>query len=310
MNAFALFAKRPLWATVSSDQQLNWVTYQEVFVRVCAVGRGLQARLKRSDFVAIGGENTPEWLICDYACQIFGFVSVPIHTHLTTDRIQFILEQCKVSLILCSTAIAERLGPDCQLPMYFLDALPPNPRALGVLEAEGRERPLTIDPRVGDELVTVVWTSGSTGDAKGVMISERLYHSEISAPWLLPFDLRRVFFSPLAHTPDRKNARKLSSFFSNSVVLSLRVLADGTQATICLTNGGQSCLYAGPKEALFDVIALVKPTAFAAPPRLWNELYNQYQQRLALRLNGRPETSRDRDAVYAFPCCDHSLRYL
>ena len=212
MNAFALFAKRPLWATVSSDQQLNWVTYQEVFVRVCAVGRGLQARLKRSDFVAIGGENTPEWLICDYACQIFGFVSVPIHTHLTTDRIQFILEQCKVSLILCSTAIAERLGPDCQLPMYFLDALPPNPRALGVLEAEGRERPLTIDPRVGDELVTVVWTSGSTGDAKGVMISERLYHSEISAPWLLPFDLRRVFFSPLAHTTDRKNARRLSSF--------------------------------------------------------------------------------------------------
>ena len=144
------------------------------------------------DRVIIWAVNRPEWGLAFLGLAHLGAVSVPLDVRHTVDFGQKIVAQTGARLVVASRqteASARQLG----LPIVWLETLPDRAR-----EAQPRE-PAPID---GDTLAEIVFTSGTTGEPKGAMLSHgNLMSSAGSMAQVLPFgpDDRLLSVLPLSH---------------------------------------------------------------------------------------------------------------
>nr|MCA9042428.1 AMP-binding protein [Planctomycetaceae bacterium] len=145
--------------------------------------------------VAILSENRYEWLVTDQAVLTIGGVTVPVHTSLSGEQIEWQLRHSEATWLFLSGAslwekIATRLKdlPDLEGIVFFdplEDRIVPGPRYVvrtwRQLQGRGRQllqrapemvRNREEDLKVGpDHLATIIYTSGTTGEPKGVMLS-------------------------------------------------------------------------------------------------------------------------------------------
>ena len=160
------------------DRQWKELTYSELAKKVRLLSDYLIERgLERGDRVAILSESRPEWAIAFFAAIRSGAVVVPLDTKLTQAEFVSILTDAAPRLLFASSQMAETVcgareqlpfveeiilidGKEMQCASLSLDRVRP------VNEQEGRER----DP---EETALIVYTSGTTGAPKGVMISFR-----------------------------------------------------------------------------------------------------------------------------------------
>jgi long-chain acyl-CoA synthetase len=149
------------------DRQWKALTYSELSKKVRFLSDYLiEHGLNRGDRIAILSESRPEWVITFFAAIRSGAVVVPLDIKLTQTELVSILTDALPRLLFVSSQLAETVcAIKKQLPfveeIILIDALlqPSN-------EHEGRER----DP---EETALIVYTSGTTGAPKGVMISFR-----------------------------------------------------------------------------------------------------------------------------------------
>jgi long-chain acyl-CoA synthetase len=142
------------------------ISYEELLKRV----RAWSQRLDRADQrVVIVSENRPEWIYAAYAIWARGSVLVPVDYMSTASEVAYILGDCRPGAVFCS----RQTRP---LVEQALAAAGIAPRLL-VLEdwaettahAEGGEAgAVEVDE---DALATIVYTSGTTGEPKGVMLT-------------------------------------------------------------------------------------------------------------------------------------------
>ncbi len=166
----------------------------EQMVRELSVGLSLLG-IEPQERVAIFCENRPEWIISDLAIALTGAVSVPVYTTLGREDLWFILKDSGARAIITSARLAERLkevrqtlpllkrviilDPDEDHPLeedaiHFKDLL-----SLGREELE--RAPFRPRPAKGDELFSIVYSSGTTGRPRGVMLSHGNVISNIHA---------------------------------------------------------------------------------------------------------------------------------
>src|SRR5277367_3161099 len=142
----------------------------------------LQAGLKRGDRIAVFSENRPEWHIADFAILLCGMVSVPVYTTFSTAQIKFILEHSRAAAVLVSEARQMSL-PATDLPCKVISLDDGEPAK----SSEVSLARILRGPKPDDEfqktllraalstdagtLATVVYTSGTTGVPKGVMLT-------------------------------------------------------------------------------------------------------------------------------------------
>jgi long-chain acyl-CoA synthetase len=175
--------------------------------------------LAPGDRVALMMRNRHEWVAFDLAALGLGLVTVPLYPNDRAEAVRHILDDAGVRLLLLETAAqrAELAEIDaalaelnCLLVLEPGDAvLPEGTRAVGdwLAEATSPDARRPID-RVDnpDALATIVYTSGTTGHPKGVMLSHRniLWNAEASLK-LVPArpDDRFLSFLPLSHTLER-----------------------------------------------------------------------------------------------------------
>ena len=175
------------------------VTFGEVYEVVRAAAAGLQALgLTRGERVAILSENCLEWALADFACLCTGILDVPIYPTLTVPQVAYILENSQAQLVFVSDAwqaekaleACRQNGRDLKVVMFE----PTNPPEEGVLvwrdflehgrnvAAEGDDRFRATALEAGPEdVATILYTSGTTGKPKGVILTHNNLSSNVQA---------------------------------------------------------------------------------------------------------------------------------
>ncbi len=209
-NRIALFDKR--------EGVYKPRTWEEVFADVARLAQFLRGMgVGRGDRVVQVSENRCEWLVADLATLLAGAIHVPLHATLAGPQAAFQIRDSGARLVLLSGveqasklgACADQLPSDTQFFAYDDPAssatIPVRllAESLPSLDAVDIESWLQPDPAItADSLATILYTSGTTGEPKGVMLS----HGNLSANSLSALQIfgqckddRRLTFLPLSH---------------------------------------------------------------------------------------------------------------
>ena len=201
--------------------------------------------------IALLSKNSAHWLLADFAIWMAGHVSVPLYPTLAAGTIRQILEHSESRLLFVGKLDgweAMRPGVPQGLPCIGLPLAPPNdyPKWDAIVAATA---PMTDSPvRDGNELSTLMYTSGTTGTPKGVM------HSFATFAWSIATGLKRV--------PIDSSARLLS-------YLPLAHVAERALVEHALLATGMHVFFAESLETFTTDLQRARPTVFFSVPRLW-----------------------------------------
>lgn len=259
------------------DQDWRSLTWREMGERVARWRRALAGEsLARGDRVAMLLRNGPEWVLFDQAALALGLVTVPLYTDDRADNAAYILNDAAVRVLLIQDAgrwrrLAAAIG-DSPWPqrVIILDASPAAQDARVRIAAQwlpDEAPPLSAGAGEPDVLASIVYTSGTTGRPKGVMLSHRNIlsnaHSVLTLIDVYGEDLF-LSFLPLSHMLERTGGYYLPMM------------------------AGATVAYARSMTQLAEDLRHLRPTVIIAVPRVFERFY----RRLVDQLQTRPAPVR------------------
>lgn len=169
----------------------------------------LNLGLVPGDKVAILSKNCAEWLIADVAISMAGLVSVPIYPTAGADMIAYVLEHSEARAVVVGrlddvVAAQQAISPELLTIGLRYPGIDSQHDWQAMIDAND---PLGRTHRpVKDEAMTILYTSGSTGQPKGVVISYGAYEyaSRVGADTMgISSADRALSYLPLAHITER-----------------------------------------------------------------------------------------------------------
>ena len=192
-------------ALVAGERQLTW-TDVDTQVSNCAAGL-TSAGLTPGDRVGIVLGNRPEFVIAYFGALRAGMVCVPLNPGFTPPEIARLLGHAEVGLVVADqeSAPAVRLAALTDVPLVMVGPTEAGERSFAELLAVGTDS-REGDPHTGtaDELAVILYTSGTSGDPKGAMLTHRALVASIEqvasveSPVVSPADTVLIVL-PLAH---------------------------------------------------------------------------------------------------------------
>ncbi|KAK3719704.1 medium-chain fatty acid-CoA ligase faa2 [Vermiconidia calcicola] len=259
-----------------------WETYEQVQKRRTNFGVGLVALHQQLGVngtqhgVGLWCQNRPEWQIVDLACMSQSLFSVSIYDTLGPDATEYIINHASLASVCTSLPHIPtllKLAPRCpSLKLIIcLDPLSNGTELAGEskkdllnamaadhgvqihylkdVEALGEASPMPYHTPKPDDIVTINYTSGTTGNPKGVMLTHANAVASASSALCLmtpkPGDVICSYL-PLAHIFQRVSEHA------------------------SLWTGGAIGYFHGSIIELVDDLKLLRPTAFNSVPRLFN----------------------------------------
>jgi long-chain acyl-CoA synthetase len=252
---------------LSAKENKQWKKYSsdDLIAKTNSVSYGLMSLgLTDKDKVAIISNNRPEWNFCDYGCQQANLVTVPIFPTISNTDLTFILNHGEVTTIFISdkSIYAKLVAIEKEIPnvkhiisfnpidgvMSFADFI-----KLGEQNANPQKLAETKKAILPSNLLTILYTSGTTGTPKGVMITHHNLVSNVTAcQGFAPFQSawKALSFLPLNHVYERM------------------------VSTLYLYKG-ISIYYAEGLETIGDNLKEIKPQIFVSVPRLIERVYEK-----------------------------------
>lgn len=264
----------------------KFLTYSETAERVRAIGSAMTTvgKLTPKARVGVYGPNCPEWMMSMQACNRQSLVCVPIYDTLGDNAVEYILRHAEVALVCACIdklpelmrAIGKLPGQQVKTVVYWGGALttvewPARAKTLGLelhswdeFLAKGRKMPADPVVPAANDICTIMYTSGTTGDPKGVMTKHSavvatvcgLYNwCEKSGISLLTNDVF-ISYLPLAHIFDR--------------------VAEETMLYVGASIG----YWQGEVAKLMADAQALKPTIFAGVPRVFDRVHSAVMNKL------------------------------
>ncbi|MDX2129115.1 MAG: long-chain fatty acid--CoA ligase [Chloroherpetonaceae bacterium] len=229
--------------------------------------------VEKSDRIAILSENRLEWVIADMATLMLGAIDVPIYPSLPPNQISYILNNADVKVVICSNSLQlnkirkiRSEVPSLKVVISFNDLEQSDETVTEFSSAkkEGKKYAnshpnylsgIQIFP---DDLATLVYTSGTTGNPKGVMLTHRNICENVRScddSMCRPLNIGQediaLSFLPLSHTYER------------------------TAGYYLMFGVGATIYYAESIETVSLNMTEAKPTFVITVPRLFERIKSQ-----------------------------------
>lgn len=258
-----------------------WQTYEEVYGNAINVGSAMRAcGLNPGDRCGIYGSNCPEWLIVMEACSSQGICYVPLYETLGSDAIEFILNHAEVpiafvqevkipSILKClprcsflKTIVsfsmtsdeqkreAEKYGVNCFSWKDFISSVSDQKYELAL--------------KSKDDICTIMYTSGTTGEPKGVLLTNKVIVAQVlNTEYLL-----------------QETDKVLTEADSYLSFLPLAHVFDQIIENYCIYKGASIGFWQGDVRLLMEDIQELKPTLFCGVPRVYDRIYTGISQKI------------------------------
>ena len=249
-----------------SDPEIN-LSYGELNQQLQRFAAGLQGLgVKPGDRIALFADDSPQWFIADQGSIMAGAVNVVRSSGADPEELAYILEHSgSTALLVEDLKTFQKVKPFLgALPIQFVgllcDQRPNDSETVQVLNfaqifAAGGEQPLQVVPRTRDQLAMLMYTSGTTGRPKGVMLSHGNLLHQIN-------HLRDVL---QPHVGDRVL----------SILPTWHIF--GRIAAYFLLSQGCTQTYTNIRHVKRD-LKTYKPHFMGSVPRLWESIYEGIQK--------------------------------
>lgn len=238
------------WGTIAGEVERWQVMFQS---------EGLQ----KGDRVAIRLVNSIQWVIFDQAALRLGLVVVPLYCADRADNVNYVLNHSGAKLLFLDSQAeweeirdAEADLPELKRVLALSESVDGSDKIIASLSSVLPEKGLHLERGMAeaDDMASIVYTSGTTGRPKGVMLSHKnmlhnAYAGMRSVP-LYPHD-RSLSFLPLSHTFERT-----IGYYSKMMC-------------------GVQVVYNRSIPELVDDLAYAKPTIMIAVPRIFERVSNK-----------------------------------
>nr|KAF6346876.1 hypothetical protein mPipKuh1_010619 [Pipistrellus kuhlii] len=255
------------------NQPYQWLSYQEVANRAEFLGSGLlqhDCKASTDQLIGVFSQNRPEWIIAELACYTYSMVVVPLYDTLGPGAIHYIINTANISIVIVDNPqkaqvllehVEKELTPGLKMIILmdpFEEALKDRGQACGVaiksmqaVEECGQQNPHEPVPPNPNDLSIVCFTSGTTGNPKGAMLTHGNVVADFSGFLKVTEDDVLISFLPLAHMFERV-----------------------IQAVV-YCHGGRVGFFQGDIRLLSDDMKALRPTIFPVVPRLLNRMYDK-----------------------------------
>lgn len=151
-------------AVIFKDQRIS---YRELLKKACQFSQFSCAA--KEDRCLVFSENRLEWVYAFYACWKSKAIPVPVDAASTAEEVAYILKDCRPASVFCSESTVEKMrsaieqsGISTQLLVF---------EQLQVADQLPSEQQANIPEPPGSDVAVIVYTSGTTGSPKGVMLT-------------------------------------------------------------------------------------------------------------------------------------------
>ncbi|MFC3227417.1 long-chain fatty acid--CoA ligase [Marinibaculum pumilum] len=220
-------------------------TYAEMNLRAGRLAAWLRGEggLAQGGRAAVLSHNTTDMFDLQFACAKAGTVFVPLNWRLAVAELEFIIKDCTPEILFYSSEFSEEaqtLGKNCGLSR--LVELDPQGRPDSTFEQliAGQPEPLPHAELVHDDLLTIMFTSGTTGHPKGAMITHGMSFwnaVNLGGPAHVTTDTCHLAVLPLFHTGGL-NCYANVAFHAGGTVLVMRTFDPGQALDMLLDRQG------------------------------------------------------------------------
>ncbi|MFA5517934.1 MAG: long-chain fatty acid--CoA ligase [Spirochaetota bacterium] len=250
----------------------GWVntTYEEALTQVNAIASWLiNYGIKENDNIAIFSENRPEWVFSDLAMLSTGTADVTIYATNSSPEAAYIINDSDSRLCFCSgeeqvnrLIAAKDEMPGLEKIIVFDNIKHQDPLVITLSEVikQGKEnlKPDEIDKRINqinpEDTMTLMYTSGTTGNPKGVMLTHNnmvKQADQFLTHHPFDFDVTALSILPLSHSLER------------------------TIGYHCVLFKAQTVAYSRGPDFLLEDLTDIRPTAFLVVPRILEKIYEK-----------------------------------
>jgi long-chain acyl-CoA synthetase len=257
------------------------LTFSEVATRVRNVATGLhELGVRRGDTVGMMLLNRPEFNICDCAAMHLGATPFSIYNTCSPEQVAYLFANAANKVVICESQFLQSImdaGIDSLEHVICIDGAPQGTLALENVESSlspGFDFEATWRAVTADDLITICYTSGTTGPPKGVELTHANVLAECRAALerisVGPED-RLVSYLPHAHMADRYSAHYNQMLCGAQVT----VIADVREVAAALGE--------------------VRPTSFGSVPRVWEKM----KAGLEVGIAAEPDPARKQTVQWA-----------
>ncbi|XP_067106483.1 long-chain-fatty-acid--CoA ligase 1a isoform X1 [Osmerus mordax] len=269
----------PCLGSRKPNQPYEWLSYRVVADRAEHIGSALLHKGHSQDgdkYIGIFAQNRPEWTISELACYTYSLVAVPLYDTLGTEAIEYIIDRATISTVICDMPDKAKLILECVsgkehtvktvilMEAFDSDLVVQGQKSgisilsLAEFEVIGKANHQKPIPPKPEDLGLICYTSGTTGNPKGAMLTHRNVISNCAAFIRITEGILEpstndvlISFLPLAHMFER--------------------VVEG----VVLIHGGRIGYFQGDIRLLMDDLKTLQPTVFPVVPRLLNRMFDK-----------------------------------
>uniref|UniRef100_A0A8C7VI93 Long-chain-fatty-acid--CoA ligase n=1 Tax=Oncorhynchus mykiss TaxID=8022 RepID=A0A8C7VI93_ONCMY len=217
--------------------------------------------------IGIFSQNRPEWTISELACYTYSLVCVPLYDTLGLEAIEYIIDQAAISTVICDLVDKVRLILDCVSgkehtlkTIVLMEAFDKE------LVARGQQSGIEIlslkevEPPTPDDLALICFTSGTTGNPKGGMLT----HGNVIANCAAFIKITENIFDTCTWQLTDTLPFRLPPPHTTSV-----------RQGVILVHGARIGYFQGDIRLLMDDLKTLQPTVFPVVPRLLNRMFDK-----------------------------------